>query len=108
MSQVKDKDFVHKFTFSGDSLHYALATKQQLYDLECFCTDSANFSAFSIDSTFDVGNFFVTNTCFENKRVDYANGRYRGRHPMMMGPTFIHTKQETNDYVHFFSNAVRT
>jgi len=64
MSQVKDKDFVHKFTFSGDSLHYALATKQQLYDLECFCTDSANFSVFFIDSTFDAGNYFVTKqTC---------------------------------------------
>ena len=59
MSQVKDKDFVHKFTFSGDSLHYVLATKQQLYDLECFCTDSANFSVFSIDSTFDVVNFLL-------------------------------------------------
>lgn len=45
---------------------------------------------------------FVTNTCFGNKRVVYADGQYRGRHPMMMGSTFIHTKQETNDYVHSF------
>jgi hypothetical protein len=67
MFKVKDKDFVHKFTCSGYSLHYAIDTKQQLYDLERFFTDSANFSVFSIDSTFDFGNVFVTNTCFENK-----------------------------------------
>ena len=64
MFQVKDKDFVHKFPCSGDSVHYAIATKQQLYDLERFFTDSANCSVFSIDSTFDFGIFFVTNTCF--------------------------------------------
>jgi hypothetical protein len=59
MFQVKDKDFVHKFPCSGDSVHYAIATKQQLYDLERFFTDSATCSVFSIDSTFDFGIFFV-------------------------------------------------
>jgi len=71
-SQVKESSFVHDLTIDCDSVQYTLATERQLKDLELFCTHPIKFSVFSIDSTYNVGNVYVTNTCFENLKVVHA------------------------------------
>ena len=72
-------------------------------DIEQFCTNPLVFSIFSIDSTFNVGNYYVTTTCYENLKIDHAEGRYRGKHHLEFGPVFVHTHTDTNNYVSFFS-----
>lgn len=49
-----------------------------------------------------MGNFYVTNPCFQNFKIAHADGRYRGRHPYEIGPTFIHTEKSINNFVSFF------
>ena len=61
----------------------------------------------SIDSTLDVGKFFVTNTCYANLRLVHSDGKYRGRHPLAHGPSFIHNKLDTNAYVTFLASLTR-
>ena len=38
IAQLKSSEFDHDLIMSADSIQYVLASKQQLYDLECFCT----------------------------------------------------------------------
>jgi len=108
LSQVKESSFVHDLTIDGTSVQYVLTSDKQLKDLELFCTQPIKCSVFSIDSTYNVGNFYVTNTCFQNFKIVHADGRYRGRHPYEIGPTFIHTEKGTNNFVCFFSSLLRT
>lgn len=49
----------------------------------------------------------MTNTCFEHFKVVHADGKYRGRHPLEIGPTFIHTGKDTNTFVGLFSSLLR-
>ena len=107
LSQVKESSFVHDLTIDGTSVQYVLASEKQLKDVELFCTHPIKFSIFSIDSTYNVGNFYVTNTCYQNFKIVHADGRYRGRHPYEIGPTFIHTEKGTNNFVSFFSSLLR-
>jgi hypothetical protein len=37
----------------------------------------------------------------------HASDKYRGRHPLEMGPTFVHTQRNTNNFVAFFSSLQR-
>ena len=87
--QIKSDPFVHDLTIDTDSVQYVLVTEKQLQDLERFCTGPLGFSVFSIDSTYNIGNYYVTNTCYENLKVVHADGRYRGKHPMEFGPTCL-------------------
>lgn len=107
IAQIKENEFVRDLTICGKSVQYLLYTDQQLNDLQLFCTNASQFSVFSIDATFNVGDFYVTNTCFENYRIVHADGKYRGRYPHALGPCFIHTDLETNSYVHFFSSLIK-
>jgi hypothetical protein len=45
---------------------------------------------------------YVTTTCFQNLKVVHAAGEYRGKYPFEIGPTFVHTNREANNYVNFF------
>lgn len=45
----------------------------------------------------------MTNTCFQNFRVVHADGKYKGQHPLEVGPTFVHTTMDTNSFVRFFA-----
>ena len=107
LSQVKESAFVHDLTIDSKSVQYVLASEKQLKDLEVFCTNPEKYSVFCIDSTYNVGNFYVTNTCFQNFKIVHADGKYRGRHPYEIGPTFVHTERGTNNFVGFFSSLVR-
>ena len=107
VSQVKEDSFVRELTIDSDFIQYILTTDKQIVDLKEFCTNPIKFSVFSIDSTFDVGNYYITNTCYENLRILHASDKYRGKYPLEMGPTFVHTKRDTNNYVSFFSSLQR-
>ncbi|CAC5423831.1 unnamed protein product [Mytilus coruscus] len=102
VAQIRESTFVHELAADGESLQYVLASEKQLMDLDTFCTHQLHFSVFSVDSTFNIGNYYVTNTCFENLRVVHASGKYKGRHPLEMGPTFVHTHRDENSYLRFF------
>lgn len=71
------------------------------------CSHPFTFSVLSLDSTYDVGNYCVTNTCFENLKVVHADVKYHGRHPLEMGPTFVHRNKDTNAFVGFLSSILR-
>jgi len=81
VSQIKEDSFVLEVTIDSGFIQYILTTDKQMIDLRAFCTNSVKFSVFSIDSTFDVGNYYITNTCYENLRVVNASDKYRGTHP---------------------------
>jgi hypothetical protein len=44
----------------------------------------------------------VTTTCFPNLEVVHTAGEYRGKYPFEIGPTFVHTNREANNYVNIF------
>ena len=94
-AQIKDSTFVREFAADSSSLQYIVVSQKQLLDLDTFCTHPIRFSVFSID--------YVQYRCFENLRMVHASGKYKCKHPVEMGPTFVHTHHDTNSYVRFFS-----
>ena len=79
-----------------------LATNQQLYDMERFCTKSPS-SVLSIDPTFNLGPFYVTPTTFCNLMVHNK----QGCHPIIIGPILIHRTKRFEPFHYFASTLVR-
>lgn len=81
-----------------------VASDRQLNDLVRFCTTQfLPASVLCIDTTFNIGNFFVTPTTYKHKiLVD----RQYGKEPTLLGPTMIHMQTKAESYKFFGSSLV--
>ena len=98
-------NFVRNVSFN-DSVSCVLFTDQQLYDLERFCanTSSANTSVLGVDPTFNLGDFYVTVTTYENLLLI---NRKTGKHPVFIGPMLIHQRRTYENYFYFASELLK-
>ena len=59
----------------------------QLNDLERFCANNHSFSVLSVDTTFNLGDFYVTPTTYRHLMLEDAQS---GKHPAIIGPVLVH------------------
>ena len=78
-----------------------LAYNWSLNDIERFCT-KGRCTVLSIDPTFNLGHFDVTVTTYRHLLLINS----RGKHPVMMGPIFIHLRKKFESYYFFASSLV--
>ena len=71
-----------------------VASKQQLEDVSRFCTKPSNFCILGIDPTYNIGPFYVTVTTYRHLMF---HTKY-DVHPVMFGPTLIHSGKEYASY----------
>lgn len=99
------KNFVRNVSFD-DSVMCVLSTDQQLNDIERFCVpqDFGNTSILGIDPTFNLGDFYVTVTTYENRIL---RNRKTGKHPIFIGPMLVHQRRTYETYFHFASELLK-
>ena len=61
-----------------------MATDVQLSDVAKFCCEEN--SVFCVDTTFNLCKNWVTDSCYNNARLE----RSEGKHPIFLGPSMIH------------------
>ena len=66
-----------------------LANDNQLNDLERFCTNNKNFSVLAVDTTFNIGDFYVTATAYRHQMLMTR----KGVEPVMFGPALLHQRK---------------
>ena len=74
----------------------------QLKGLVRFCTDSRRFSILTADTTYNLGEFYVTPTTY--KHLMLVNSSQQ--HPVMAGPIFIHQRKDFASFNYFASTLV--
>ena len=79
-----------------------LFNQVQLNDLEQFCTSQDKASVLGIDVTFNLGRFYVTMCSYQNFKIVNE----RGKHPIMIGPTVIHSSKEQSNFTVLFQEIV--
>ena len=79
-----------------------LATDQQLFDMERFCTNPNVFSILSVDPTFSLGDFNVT--CIVYRHLLIKDRRTK-ESPIMLGPVLVHQRKCFDTY-HFFISSL--
>ena len=74
-----------------------LASKQQLDNLhvDAFCCQPKEFVVFGVDATFELGDFYVTLTTYQNPLLCNLHS---GKSPVFLGPAFIHMQRQFEDY----------
>ena len=95
----KDDRFVQDVVCAPEPMA-VLATEQQLVDMERFCCDPYQFSIFSVDPTFNLGEFSVTPTVFKNFILEDTKTH---NSPTVLGPLLVHYHKTFRTYNYFFS-----
>ena len=75
-----------------------------LHDLAQFCTNPKNFSILGVDPTFDLGDFDVTVTTYCHLMLE-LKGSSHPKHPVFLGPLFVHLRKNFEAY-HFFASTL--
>ena len=70
-------------------LQNLLANDVQLQDTKRFCTNDKNFTVLTADTTFNVGDVYVTATTYKNPMLQTR----RGTEPVMFGPALLHQRK---------------
>ena len=72
-----------------------LTTDRQLNDMVRFCCNPVEFKPFTVDPTFDIGDYNVTPITYQHLLLE---NRRVGKHPSMIGPVLIHEKKTTETF----------
>ena len=94
--------FVRKVDNSSDPC-VVLASKQQLRDIERFCTNPAKFCVLGVDATFNFGKYYVTLTTYRHLLLRTKEDC----HPVRMGPILLHHKKEPGSYYELSSTMIK-
>jgi hypothetical protein len=75
-----------------------LASDFQLKEIVDNCCNPDSFGIFCVDTTFNIGEFYLTTTTFEHRKLIETT---TGQHPKMPGPAIIHIHQDENQFYYF-------
>ena len=71
--------------------------------MEQFCTHHDKTSVLGVDVTFNLGPFYVTMCTYQNLKIVNSSGT----HPIMIGPTLIHSSKERSNFFTLFQAIVK-
>ena len=75
----------------------------QLDEIEQFCCSQGKTSVLGVDVTFNLGAFYVTMCTYQNLKVINNSGI----HPIMIGPTLIHSCKDRSNFLVPFQEIVK-
>ena len=102
LSEGKTDAFVRDVKAAPDP-QCILFTNWQLSDLVRFTTKSAEFSVFTADTTYNLGDFYVIPMAYQHLMLEDTVSR---KHPYFLGPTLVHQRKNFSAFNYFASTLV--
>ena len=98
LNAQKIHDFIDSVIVKNNAYYVVLKTDKQIKDIVKFCCVEQNASVLGIDTTFNLCDMWLTDTCYRNKRL--INPRTNA-HPVFLGPILIHFTKEEETFLRF-------
>ena len=94
LAQSKSEAFVRDVKAAPEPMA-VLFNDWQLNNLERFCTNNHSFSVLSVDTTFNLGDFYVTPTTYRHLMLADVQS---GKHPAVIGPVLVHQQMKFSSF----------
>ena len=75
-----------------------MTTDRQINDMKRFCCSPVEYKPFTVDPTFDIGEYNVTPITYQHLLLE---NKADGKHPSMIGPVLLHEKKTSETYSTF-------
>ena len=97
LQMVKERQYICNPQWTPEP-RLVVLTDNVVQDVVDHCTNPEMFTLFTIDTTFNVGLFYVTNTTYRHLRlIDHHTGRLLSQ----PGPALFHRRQDTGQFLYF-------
>ena len=93
--QSQSCELIRKISTPGKSYQVFLGNDVQLQDVELFYCD--NNGVLSVDTTFNLCDSWVTDTCYYNKKLLNSDGH----NPAFLDPTLVHFQKDSSIFCWF-------
>lgn len=80
-----------------------MSTDRQLTEIEKFCTNETNLSILGIDTTFNIGEYYVSITTYRHLMLTNSFGV----EPVMIGPMLLHQRKTFDSYFKLSSSLLQ-
>lgn len=94
-----EEPFVHSIASWPEPM-CILGFQYQFHDIARFGTDPSAHCLLAIDTTFNLGSFYVTPTSYRNLLLESTR---TGKNPLFLGPTLIHMTRSYAAYSHLLA-----
>ena len=91
-----DEPFIHGIAAWPEAM-CIIGFPYQFHDVARFCCGSLEFYPLCIDTTFNLGEFYVTPTTYKNLLLENTRD---GKEPVFIGPTLVHMTRSYGSYCH--------
>ena len=98
INSLNEIDLIQSIVIKKDSYFFFLASNRQINDIVKFCCVDNNCSVLGIDTTYNLCNMWVTDSCCRNQRI--VNNT-TGKHPVYLGPSIFHFMKDVNTFKRF-------
>ena len=102
LTQGKDDAFVRDIK-AAPSPQSILFFDWQLRDMECFLTNNRQFGVLTVDTTFNLGELYVTIVTYPQLMLQDVNTR---KHPTIVGPVLIHQQTDFASFNYFAATLI--
>ena len=102
LSQGKDNAYVRDVQAAPEP-QCVLFYDWQIADLTRFLTNPKQFSVFSADTTYNLGDFYVTPTVYQHIMLEDIQ---TGKHPYFLGPILVHHRKDFSAFNHLGSSLI--
>jgi len=96
--RLKSIDVIGSIVVQQDRYFYFIATAKQTNDVAKFCCSDSNVSVLGIDTTYNLCDMWVTDSCYRNKRLISKRSE---AHPVYLGPTLLYFTKDTQTFTRF-------
>lgn len=92
IAEQRKNKMIQSIVVKENAYFFFMCTSRQIEDIVSFCCVDNNIEVLGIDTTFNLCDLWITDTCYKNKRL--VNIR-TGNNPVFLGPLIFHfTKDE--------------
>ena len=93
IKEQKNNSMIQSIVVKENAYFFYMSTSRQIEDIIAFCCGDDHNEVLGVDTTFNLCDLWITDTCYKNKRL--VNIR-TGNNPVFLGPLLFHfTKDET-------------
>lgn len=94
----KSNTLIRSVVVTRDAYYIVLITDRQINDILKFCCIPHNSSVLGVDTTYNLCDLWMTDTCYRNKRL--INPKTKG-HPVFLGPMMFHFTKDEGTFMRF-------
>ena len=96
--EQKNKGMIESIVIKEKIYYFFMCSPRQIEDIVQLCCRETESSVLGIDTTFNLCNLWVTDSCYKNDRIVH---NVTGNHPAFLGPLLFHFTKDESTFTRF-------